>query len=129
MQISEFQFTNPVLLDFLFEINKEFELKENEEINTNVSFNTNISRNPEKMEAIVELTVIIGSQDKESPFYIKATEGANFKWDEKVNKNADKLLKQNAPALLVSYLRSTIATITAASPFNVYNLPFINFMK
>ena len=125
MQISEFQFTNPVLMNIEFRINREFEPGEGKEIEADISFDMNICKNPEEMEAIVELTVFIGSKGKESPFYITATEGADFKWNESV-KNPDRFLKHNAPALLVSYLRTAIAAVTAASPYNAYNLPFIN---
>ncbi|MEI3592754.1 MAG: hypothetical protein V8Q05_07985 [Lachnospiraceae bacterium] len=36
----------------------------------------------------------------------------------------EKLLNQNAPSLLLGYLRPIISQITAASPYNAYNLPF-----
>ena len=39
----------------------------------------------------------------------------------------DKLLNQNAPSLLLSYIRPIVVQITAASPFPTYNIPFMNF--
>ena len=40
------------------------------------------------------------------PFYIKAIEGANFRWNDELDDNMiDRLLNQNAPSLLLSYLR------------------------
>lgn len=41
----------------------------------------------------------------------------------------EKLLNQNAPSLLLGYLRPIISQITAASPYNAYNLPFIDFQR
>ena len=41
----------------------------------------------------------------------------------------EKLLTQNAPALLLSYMRPLVASATAASPYPAYHLPFIDFTK
>ena len=41
----------------------------------------------------------------------------------------NKLLNQNAPSLLLSYLRPVIAQVTMASPYGAYNIPFIDFTK
>lgn len=73
----------------------------------------------------------IGKEDASVPFYIYAEEGAAFRWNaEKIDEqHREKLLKQNAPALLLSYLRPTISVITAASPFNAYDIPFMNFTE
>lgn len=51
-----------------------------------------------------------------------------FRWDNEVE-NEDLLLKQNAPALLFSYIRPIIATITASSKYPAYDLPFVNFTE
>ena len=39
----------------------------------------------------------------------------------------DQLLRQNAPALLLSYLRPTVAQITSSSEFETFDIPFVNF--
>ena len=55
---------------------------------------------------------------------------ANFRWSEALDEQRrDSLLKQNAPALLVSYARPIIAMITNASRFPAFNIPFINFTE
>ena len=56
---------------------------------------------------------------------------ALFRWNpEKVDaEHSEKLLKQNAPALLLSYLRPTISLITSASPYAAYDIPFMNFTE
>lgn len=129
MKTSQFQFSNPVLLNVEFSINPKFKSVENREININVSCNVKVNRNEEKPTAVVELEVMIGSKEDENvPFWIKATEAAEFKWQQDVER-PERLLNQNAPAMLLSYLRPTIAMITSASPFNGYNLPFINFTQ
>ena len=55
---------------------------------------------------------------------------ASFRWDEKTTRDmADKLLKSNAPALLLGYIRPHIAQITEASPINTVHIPFMNFTE
>ena len=55
---------------------------------------------------------------------------AEFRWPDSLNMGMiEKLLNQNAPSLLLGYLRPIISQITAASPYNAYNLPFIDFSE
>lgn len=50
--------------------------------------------------------------------------------DEKYPNNMiDRLLNQNAPSLLLSYLRPIVAQVTSASKYGTYNIPFVNFTK
>ena len=52
------------------------------------------------------------------PFYIEAIEGANFRWNDELDDNMiDRLLNQNAPSLLLSYLRPIVAQVTSASKY------------
>lgn len=117
------------MLNIEFSINPNFKATEEQEINTNVTFNVRVNRNKEKPKAVVELEVMVGlKEDNNAPFWINATEAAELRWREDTEK-IERLLHQNAPALLLSYLRPTIAMIASASPFNGYNLPFINFIQ
>ena len=125
MNPSAFQFTNPILLDMKMEINRHFSPDENKAIETRFHFRVN--KETQKREAIVELTVEIGGKETYLPFFISITEGAKFKWCETVDSKSDTLLNQNALALLLGYVRPLIATITAASPFGAYHIPFIDF--
>lgn len=129
MKNSSFQFTNPILLELQFEVNKSFDANANNGINIPTNFNINISKKNDAAEAIVELTVTLGAQDNNMPFYVKAVEGAKFLWENDSGLNIDQMLEQNAPALLLGYLRPIIASITSASPFTAYNIPFVNFTE
>lgn len=125
---SSFQFSNPVLTNLNFKVNDNFIKLDNKEITLNINMSVSIERSPDNNNARVSLRVDIGDQEGETPFYLQATESALFKWDENVEKgNIDILLNQNAPALLLSYLRPIVTQITAASPFIAYNIPFMNF--
>ena len=108
---SAFQFTNPALSGLEFWINKKF----NSEKDTKIQIRMNMSVKVAK---------------EENPFYIKAIEGANFRWNDELDDNMiEKLLNQNAPSLLLSYLRPIVAQVTSASKYGTYNIPFVNFTK
>lgn len=128
MRTSRFQFSNPILSGFQFVINDTYNA-DADELSVKLGININKKRIGET-EAIVELTVKIGEKDNTAPFYIEATEGANFKWEKEAFDSDDKVerfLDVNAPALLLSYLRPIVANITIASKYPAYNIPFINF--
>lgn len=130
MKTSDFQFSTPILAEIEFCINNAYSA-DNEEIDVSIKMLVNKER-VEEHKAIVELTVEIGEKDDSAPFYIKATEGAFFRWKENAfngEQDIDALLDINAPALLVSYLRPIVSGITAASKFPSYNIPFINFSE
>ena len=70
----------------------------------------------------------LGEKNSQVPFYISAIEAAGFRWDDTLKDDmVNKLLNQNAPSLLLSYLRPIVTQITAASPFDAYNIPFMSF--
>ncbi len=78
----------------------------------------------------------IGHEGNDVPFMITIAEQARFMWesnDEFIDENEeeciDRLLRQNAPALLIGYIRPIIASITSSSPFPTYNLPFIDLTE
>ena len=129
--VSSFQFSNPSLLNISYKINDGFSKEEEENINLDIHSEISIGPGPDDNSSIVILKITIGSDDNSAPFYIYAEEGAAFRWEaDRINDSQiEKLLRQNAPALLLSYLRPTIAMITAASPFPSYNIPFMNFTE
>lgn len=126
MKNSAFQFKNPSLVDFQFKINKNYR-DDGKSVDMKMQAHVNINKLDSGSEAIVELTLVIGTEDETNPFFIRATEGAVFRWDDCVGERVDKLLEQNAPAILLGYLRPIIAMLTSATPFETYNIPLINF--
>lgn len=127
---SAFQFTNPTLASLSFQVNEDFENPNNKEIQIQMKMSVSISKDDGINEAVVRLCVEIGEKNELLPFWIKAVEQANFRWDSDVSASmAERLLHQNAPSLLLSYLRPIIVQVTAASPYDAYNIPFINFSK
>ena len=129
--VSSFQFSNPSLLKLSFALNNGSETKDASQINISLESHVETQPGPEENSAVVVLNLLIGKKDDSSPFFIEAEEAALFRWNpEKVDaEHSEKLLKQNAPALLLSYLRPTISLITSASPYAAYDIPFMNFTE
>lgn len=129
--VSSFQFSNPSLLKLSFALNNGFETEDASQINISLESHVETQPGPEENSAVVVLNLLIGKKDDSAPFFIEAEEAALFRWNpEKVDaEHSEKLLKQNAPALLLSYLRPTISLITSASPYAAYDIPFMNFTE
>lgn len=128
MGTSQFQFSNPMLSSLQFHVNDTYEANDTE-ISMNISMDIKKERIA-KREAIVELTLEIGENNESAPFYVKAVEGATFKWEEgafEKEQEIEKLLDVNAPALLLSYLRPIISNVTTMSKYPAYHVPFVNF--
>ncbi len=125
---SAFQFSNPSLMKMEFCINEDFESSQDKEVKIAVNMGVQIDRSETDNNARVSLTLEIGKKAVSDPFYVCATEMAEFRWPDDLSREmVEKLLNQNAPSLLLGYLRPIISQITAASPYNAYNLPFIDF--
>ena len=119
---SAFQFTNPALSGLEFWINKKFNSEKDTKIQIRMNMSVKVAKEENRNEALVELDVEIGEKNDDIPFYIKAIEGANFRWNDELDDNMiEKLLNQNAPSLLLSYLRPIVAQVTSASKYGTYN--------
>ena len=67
---------------------------------------------------------------KDVPFIISIEMQGDFSWSSDMEENIVKvLLKQNAPAVLLSYMRPYITTITTGSGYPPLVLPFMNFVE
>ena len=127
---SSFQFTRPYLASLEFTLNSNFDGETNKEVKIGLNISVNVSKSESVNEAVVSLLCEVGEKNDKCPFWVKAEESANFRWNSEIESEmADKLLNQNAPALLLSYLRTNISQITSASLFGAYDIPFINFTK
>ena len=129
MTPSEFQFINPILSNITYRLHSEFDISAGEPVPIKNEFKTDIQRDTDNPKAIVDLTVIIGDMDpKLSPFFIELTVSSLFVWNESLSENdLHNLLTVNAPAVLLSYARPVVSSITNMSPYSSYNIPFFNF--
>ena len=129
MNKSNFQFSRPFLRELSFKENEAF--KQNNDSRNIVLRNflsLNIKKDANESFALVELALEVKAvNEEEGPFHIKARIAAVFKWDPNMNQQIDKMLKINAPALLLSYLRPIVSQSTSYTMFPSYDIPFINF--
>ena len=128
MQESNFQFKNPILKKINYHLNEDFDRDKFDKIDLN--FQTNVIGKKSEKQAIVKLRGEFGESNENFPFYIEIELEAPFKWTEDIPEDVAKnLLKRNAPALLLSYMRPIVAFITSQSGIVPYNIPYIDFTK
>ncbi|MCC8122359.1 MAG: protein-export chaperone SecB [Oscillospiraceae bacterium] len=126
MKKSKFQFASPVMLELEFLTNGGFSPgDEVVDIETQVSSRHIIDG---ENAATVQLLIEIGEKSENCPFFLRTVYQANFTWDKDSldDKVVDRLLKQNAVLLLLSFARPAIATITNFSEYAPYNIPYID---
>lgn len=130
MKSSKFQFLNPYLEEAYFTVNPEYDPEENEgDIEMQNSFNIQVARSKNENRANVKLTLETNAENEKAPFKLRITMASDFKWEDMDEKTVESMLKMNAPALLLGYMRPIVANITNSSNFPVYNLPFLNFKE
>lgn len=130
MKPSKFQFVNPYLAEVHFTVNADFPSDiENSEIEMQNKFNVQVKRNPEKNMANVSLELEINAENIKAPFGLQIRVASDFMWNDLDDTVVTTMLNQNAPALLLSYMRPIVANITNSSKFPAYNLPFVNFRE
>lgn len=127
MKTSKFQFVNPYLVELHFTSRSDFQNGDNIEMQ-NV-FHIQIKRDPEENLANVELELETNVEKENVPFELRIKVASDFRWEELEENAVETMLNQNAPALLLGYMRPIVANITNASGTIVYNLPFMNFRE
>jgi len=117
-----------------FEINKEYNFEK--EIALEINNNIRIIKNEDdqKNDSIVILKICIfpSEEIKDVPFKMSIEIQGCFIWDESLAKDTlqlDALLRQNAPAVLYSYLRPIITLITVEANMPPLVLPLMNFIE
>ena len=125
---SSFQFSNPHIERIDFRIN-EATLNSND-LPINMEVKSEIDS--ESNESVTKLNIIVGELDDNdlllNAMYFNGVISANFKWDENI-KDPEKMLRVNGGAVLLSYFRPIIATLTMQAGVRPLNLPFVNFTE
>ncbi|MEG1811903.1 MAG: hypothetical protein RR337_01265, partial [Clostridia bacterium] len=119
MALSDFQFTSPVLLGIQMNVNKDYTPDKEKKVPIHAEANVNVLKVKALNEAQVTLYLSVNKDMSDSaPYVIEAEITSLFTWDKEAytDEMLNGLLKQNAPALLISYIRPLIAMITNASP-------------
>ena len=79
-------------------------------------------------EVIFDFSIFDKNAIEKYPFFINVKIKGVFAWDADMdNQTLENLLKINAPAILFSYIRSVVSSITAFSGYPALILPLINF--
>lgn len=128
MRPSNFQFLNPYLRELYFDSNPDFD-EENSEVEIQNSFNIQIKRSESENRANVELKLETNLEKENTPFKLRIRVASDFRWEDLEEETVKSMLEQNAPALLLSYMRPIVASVTNSSVFPAYHLPFINFKE
>lgn len=122
MKKSILKFNNPILKELKYKINNDF--SSNDNISLDIKLETKINKN--ENEAIVEVSLMIFDNEMTTdiPFTMRIVMYGKFSWD----KNSDeelinKLLETNAPAIIISYIRPYVSTVTVGSGFAPLILP------
>ena len=98
---SAFQFSNPSLTKMEFCINEDFENGRDKEVKMAVNMGIQIDRSSTDNNARVSLTLEIGKKDSSDPFYVCATEMAEFRWPDSLNMGMiENYWNQNAPVIV-----------------------------
>lgn len=128
MAISPFQFSSPLLLNAQFQIFRE----PHQDDDVAIHLHRNVSHPKDgSRRAVVDLTVQLNKREdklrENACFFAEVTMQSVFTWSAEVEESrVEQLLESNAVALLISYIRPVLSQLTAASPLQAYNLPFIN---
>lgn len=128
MKKSKLQFKNPKLKKLEFKINEQF--KNENLLGLDLNSKTNVDRTENK--AVVSLTLNIFDKEniEDAPFFIDIEMSGEFRWPESVDEDTlEILLNSNAPAILLSYIRPYISTITSGAGYPALILPLIDFTK
>lgn len=127
MEKSEFQFVNPYLEYLDFRQNSNFS-PSHDSVKMENSFQIEVNKS-ENNEAKVTLTLQLNKELENAPFTLEIKMSSIFKWNKCIEDRIDLMLRTNAPALLLGYIRPIVANITNSSQYPAYNLPFINFLE
>lgn len=127
MNISRFQFKDPKLLDLKFHVNHD--LKQAEELELKVAFSLQVTVQKATDEPRALVALLIKAEPDQNPvFVIECTMQSEFEWDDRLPEDqVDNLLNKNAPALLLSYMRPIIHSVSNSSPYPSIAVPFMDF--
>ena len=123
-------FAEPIMTYNRFELNPNFK-NDGQGLSAELHFHHTLNRLEGAKEATVALRLQINQKQDErledAPFWLEVEYAAQFMWQEDMTpKEIEQLLRINASAVLIGYIRPMVSIMTSSSPLPTYNLPFIN---
>lgn len=129
MKQSNFQILGQRITKSVFSINKQFDTSKEKDFEIQINSNITINKNEIEKKAIVILEVDIFEENSTKyPFYLKLENEGLFSWDDSIT-NLDDFLNYNAPAVLLSNIRSIASQLTSFAGFPPLIIPLINFQN
>jgi preprotein translocase subunit SecB len=132
---SNFQLSGrPQITKITYETNKDYVFDEQIilEIMNDVKIDKNIDDTINDATVYLDIRIFPSKDISEVPFKMNISIEGYFNWDDELAKNQtqlDTMLKQNAPAVLYSYLRPIITLITVEANMPPLVLPLMNFCE
>jgi len=128
MKESRFFLHSQKLLQINYEVNPSFSMSN---LTLPFQIGTEISVNKDEMnrkaQVILKLKIFNNGDISQVPFKLETSNEGYFGWDEELDNKVDFLLKENAPAILLSYVRPLITQFTAFSNYPPLIIPLIDF--
>lgn len=116
----------PIITNLSFDISKEFDFSIQQSLELEIKIDTKVFERVNN-DANIELELELFPNSKNRPFHLKATSVASFTWAEGLDeKTIEALLKINAPAIMLSYIRPIISNITTYSGQPPLVIPLID---
>jgi preprotein translocase subunit SecB len=129
MKQSKFQLISQRITNLEYTLNNNFS---SVEIELAIEASTVSNHSDEECKAIVTLTLYIFKDQElaKVPFKIMICNQGIFVWDKSYSpETVEKLLKFNAPAVLLSNIRSVVSQITAYSGLQSLIIPLLDFTE
>lgn len=121
---SKLKFTNPILESLIFKENPDFQPTEVESQSTSIKMQRSVTKIDEDTH-LEKLKVSIDEMDV--PYFLEVQMSAQFLLKDVPDEYKKDFLRINAPALLFSYIRPLVTSITKDSKYETVTLPFFNF--
>lgn len=119
---SVFQLLNQRMVDVKFLLNEDGTKQEK-----NLEIEVEVKAAPSEKKALVELTVHVNKDMKDQLFNLSIKNQGVFSWKNLTEEEVKPYLEENAPAVLLSYIRSTVTNLTLAAGLTPVVLPLLNF--
>lgn len=128
MRNSGFQMKEQRLVSMNYDINPGY-APAGKEIQLKFNGRTNVTPiGPNEAHVLLDLSIFQDEPLEKVPFRLSCVHEGLFTWNDEFPKEIiNKMLRTNAPALLLSYDRTIISLLTAYSGLPTLVLPLINF--
>lgn len=127
---SNFRFISTKLKGLTYELNDSYDIKS--PIKLIIHTETKVLKGEYNARVTLELTIFDKDYylNNEAPFYIDIIMEGDFEWDDSINDGIlEIMLENNAPAVLLSYIRPYISSLTVGSGYPPLVIPLLNFKK